>query len=369
MSVQKNELIKRIREIAPETLAEEWDNTGLQIDTGKALVDKVFLCLEINEAVINEAIKNNADIIIAHHPFIFNAIKNIRDDNWMGRMLIKLIKHDIAIYAAHTSFDSANEGNNDYLAHLLGIKHLKPLEANKENYYKLVVFIPHEASDQVRNAICKAGAGAVNDYSDCTFSHEGVGTYMPLSTANPYIGERNKLERVNEIRLESIVSEDKLKKVISSMIEQHPYEEPAYDVIKLENKINTSGMGRAGFLDEAKTLKDVCKIIKERLQIDEPIMFTGDENQKIKKIALCTGSGAGLIKKAYDHNCQLYITGDIKYHDAQLAQQLGIALIDAKHFHTEKIFAENISNQLRSIFQDKIKIIQSSVDLNPFKFL
>ncbi|NLK73382.1 MAG: Nif3-like dinuclear metal center hexameric protein [Clostridiales bacterium] len=370
MSVKINKLLELLNNIAPNSLAEEWDNTGLLLDTGKDDINKIMVTLEINEAVIKEAVEQRIDLIICHHPFIFKGLKSVRGNDYTGRMLINLIKEDIAVFTAHTSFDSALGGNNDYLGQIIGLDNMKPLlTQNIEDFYKLVVFVPVEALKKVHKAICDAGAGKINDYKDCTFYQSGTGTFTPLENADPYIGKINEFEEVEEFRLESIVPKSTLHNVIREMLISHPYEEPAYDIYKLENTIKSVGLGRTGELKEEATLEDICRLLKTKLKIDEPIPFVGNKEQKIKKIALCTGSGAEFLSKAAEIGCQLYITGDVKYHDAQLALQLGIALIDAKHFHTEKIFSENMAKQLIDVLGGSVAIIESKANINPFQYI
>ncbi len=370
MSVSCDEIMSTLRHIAPEKLAEEWDNTGIQLLSGSNDVERILVCLEINDKIVEESISNNIDLIVTHHPLIFSSLKKVSHDNWLGNTIIKLLKEDIKVYSAHTSFDSTTGGNNDYLAELLGLKRIGPLkEQSIENYYKLVVYVPEEGLDKVKEAICLAGAGRINNYSDCTFFQKGTGTFLPNSNANPYIGKANKTEYVSEYRLESIVPEGKLNGVLSHMVSAHPYEEPAYDVFKLENKINPTSLGRTGELDQDKPLKDISALLKEKLNIEEPISVIGTLDRPIKKIGICTGSGMDLIHNAVDKGCQLFITGDVKYHDAQTALQLGIALIDAKHFHTEKIFVRNMAEKLKEVFNGRVEIIASEVNLNPFQYL
>lgn len=369
MPVNINQILQTINEISPEKLAEKWDNGGIQIETGKENIENILVSMEITDEIIKEAINKKVDMIITHHPLIFGSINKITRD-WMGSTIVKLIQNNICVYSAHTSFDSVIGGNNDYLAHLLDIKDISAIEEIHNKYYKIVVYVPNEALEEVRESLFQSGAGKTNNYSHCTFSQQGVGTFMPLEEAQPYIGNNQELTYVDEYRVESIVPENKLKKVIESMLKAHPYEEPAYDVFLMENTIGKlAGLGRIGELEQEKTLENICLELKKVLNIQHEIPFIGDKDKKVKRVAICTGGGADFIKKASFKGCQLLVTGDVRYHDAQLAKQLGIAVIDASHFHTEKIFVQNMTQQLKQKLNNQVNIIESQKNINPFQFI
>ncbi len=370
MSILVKDILKIIQNIAPESLAEDWDNSGIQLLPGINEIGKILICLEINEEVMKESMENGIDLIVTHHPLIFSPLKKITSENRTGEIIINLLKKNIMVYSAHTSFDSAYGGNNDYLAEVMGLENVRLLrDYSVTGYYKLIVFVPEESLDKVRNAICDAGAGEINNYSRCTFYHKGTGTFMPNINADPYIGKADKLEKVSEYRLESIVPGEKLEKVLSCMISAHPYEEPAYDVLKLENKINSEGLGRIGDLKQESTLEEICYMIKNKLVIEEPVSFVGTAEKRIKTIGICTGSGVDLLQDAINNGCQLFITGDVKYHDAHFARQSGIALIDAKHFHTEKIFVKNMADKLNKALNNRAVVMMSEANLNPFQYV
>ncbi|MCG8484579.1 MAG: Nif3-like dinuclear metal center hexameric protein, partial [Clostridia bacterium] len=235
MSVTIDQFLQCMNDIAPEKLAEKWDNGGVQIDTHNEKFEKILVCMEITDEIIKEAIDKKADMIITHHPLIFSPIQSIQKD-WTGRTIVKLIQNNISVYSSHTSFDSVIGGNNDYLAKLLNISEVSTIEEQKgEKFFKIIVYVPKEALEPVRNSFFQAGAGDINDYKYCSFCSQGVGTFMPLDDAAPYIGHNNELSYVDEYKLESIVPESKLKKVIKEMLEAHPYEEPAYDIFLMEN--------------------------------------------------------------------------------------------------------------------------------------
>jgi len=360
-------IAKKIEAKYPLNLAYDWDNVGLLVGDFNMNIDKVLVVLEANEKVIDEAIEKNIDLIITHHPFIFKKMNKINTMDLKGKLIYKLIKNDIALYSMHTNFDIAYEGLNDYFMKLMGFEDSKVLEiTNTETLYKLVVYVPNSHADKVKNALSDAGAGHIGNYSHCSFATSGIGSFKPLYNSNPYIGSLGEVELVEEVKIETIVPQRILGGVINSMIKVHPYEEVAYDIYKLENKGNHVGLGRISKLQENLTLEELCNKIKEKLNMDH-IRVVGNLNDKISKVAVVTGSGADMFKKAKKSGADVLITGDMKYHDAQDALDIGMNVIDCGHFNTEDIFKDAISIYLEEI--EGIEIIKSNINLNPFKII
>ena len=360
-------LIKKIESKYPLSLAYDWDNVGLLVGDFDMEVNKVLVVLEANEKVIDEAIENNIDLIITHHPFIFKKMNKINTQDLKGKLIHRLIKNDIALYSMHTNFDIAYDGLNDYFMKLMGFENSKVLDVtNTEVLYKLAVYVPNSHIDKVKNALFDAGAGHIGNYSHCSFSTQGVGSFKPLENTNPYIGNIGEIELVEEVKIETIVPQRILGGVISSMIKAHPYEEVAYDIYKLENKGNSVGLGRISKLENSITLEALCKHIKCKLNM-EHIRVTGNLNDKISKVAVVTGSGADMFKKAQRNGADVLITGDMKYHDAQDAIDMGMNVIDCGHFDTENIFKDAINIYLENI--EGIDVIKSNINLNPFKII
>ncbi|WP_432409307.1 Nif3-like dinuclear metal center hexameric protein [Wukongibacter sp. M2B1] len=370
MSVKCNEIMKVLEEIAPISLAENWDNVGLQVGDKDRAIEKIMVCLELNDKIIDEAIEKDVDMIVTHHPLIFKPLKKLLSSDPIVRVINKLIKNDINLYCAHTNLDIAIGGTSDFLASLLNLNDIKPLSITEnKKYYKLVVFVPENNIEAVREAVSIAGAGSIGNYSHCTYQSKGLGTFKPLQGADPYIGEIDKVEEVEEYRLETIVAANELSRVLEAMLKAHPYEEVAYDVIPLENNIESLGIGRIGYLSMGKDLKEFALEIKNILCADS-VKIIGNEKQIIKKIGICTGSGSDYIKTAYKNGCDCYITGDIKYHDAQLASDLGLCIIDAGHYETENIICTPLKNRLLKDFKKNnfdIEVVTSKININPFK--
>lgn len=367
--VRVNDIIKVAERLAPKKLAYDWDNIGLQIGSKSANVKKILLSLDINEQVIDEAIEQECQLIIAHHPMIFKPIKKINKDNYQGNIIYKAINNNLNIYTMHTNLDISKNGLNDYLADILEIKntnYLKLTSEREEELYKLVSYIPSESFEIVREGILEAGAGHIGNYSHTSFSSKGQGTFKPLMGSEPYIGDVGELNNVDEYRFETVVKKQDIKAALKAMHELHPYEEIAYDLYPLSNS-SENGLGRIGFLQKEIKFIEYIKFVKSRLNIQQ-LKYVGDTNAKIKCIAICSGSGADFIAKSAEKGADLLITSDIKYHDGQLAEELGINLIDAGHYHTEII----VKFLLYEYFKREIKgvkIIKSNINTNPWNYL
>ncbi|NLM44738.1 MAG: Nif3-like dinuclear metal center hexameric protein [Clostridiales bacterium] len=337
--------------IAPRKLAEEWDNVGLIIGDSSSIVNKIMISLDLPIWVVDEAIENNVDMIITHHPIIFNPIKKINNDTALGKKIIKLIKNNIAVYASHTNYDIVQGGLNDIFAKQLGFEKTEIIRTTaQEKLFKIVVYIPEGFEDKILEEMSKVGAGFIGNYSNCSFRVKGTGTFQPMEGTNPYIGQINRLEKVNEYRLETIVSESKLNQVIKAMLNAHPYEEVAYDIYELKNKGQSLGLGRIGYLDNEVTLSSYASFIKKALDLDN-IRFSGPPNAAIKTVAMLNGSGNNFISAARYAGADVIITGDLQYHQVLDALEEGIYAIDAGHFGTEKIMIKALSDCLRDTLE------------------
>ena len=359
-----NDLIKQIEKKYPLSLAYDWDNVGLLVGDFESEIKKVLVTLEANENVIDEAIENNVDLIVTHHPFIFKKINKINTRDLKGRLIHKLIKNDIALYSMHTNFDIAFDGLNDYFMEIMGFKNTKILDVtNSQTLYKLAVYVPKTHELVLRDALGEAGAGYIGNYSHCTFNTPGIGTFKPDENTNPFIGTVGQIEEVEEVKIETIVPQSILQKTIDKMLKAHPYEEVAYDIYKLENKGESVGLGRYASLDVQTNLQALCEKIKLKLNMNH-IRVVGDLNTKIKKVAVVTGAGSDMVRLAKSKNCDVIITGDVKYHEAQDALDMGMTIVDCGHFDTEDIFKDVMKRFLDSV--EGVEIIRSEINLNPF---
>lgn len=363
-------IINLATKLAPAKLAASWDNVGLTVGDYNQVVHRVLLSLDVNDMVLEEAINKGCQLIIAHHPFIFQGMKSIRNDDIVGRIIMKAVKNDISIFSAHTNLDIAPKGLNDYLANILEIRDLIPIDiTQKTKYYKLVVFIPDDYFERVKIAVLDAGAGNIGDYSHASFSIKGEGTFKPQKGSNPFIGQTGEISSVQELRLETLVVEDRIDNVVNEMLKAHPYEEVAYDLYPLLFEGDKYGLGRVGKLENKVRLIDYLEKVKLKLNLN-CLRYIGEDDAIIQKIAVCSGSGASLIKQAKAAGADLYITGDVKFHEAQMAKDLGLKLLDAGHYETEVIVKDllleyfkrqSITNNLH------VDFIKSEVNTNPWK--
>jgi len=367
LPVRCRDVAELIEGQAPLKLSEEWDNVGLLLGSFEQEVRRIMVCVDVTSKVADEAIEKGIDLIVSHHPLIFKGLKRINKEEPKGKIIYRLVKNDISVYSAHTNLDVAHGGINDHLAEIIGLKDVKKLRSYKqEKLFKLVVFVPEQSIDDVRDAMCRAGAGWIGNYSDCTFMVGGTGTFKPLEGTSPYIGSKNKLEKVKEYRLETIVPESLLTKVVGAMIKAHPYEEVAYDVYLTERSGLEYGMGKVGYLDQPLRPEEFINIIKEKLKIST-VKVIGKPPETIGKVGVFCGSFdedySGILKEKID----VLVTGDIKYHTAVDMMEMGLYVIDAGHFNTERIFIPAMVKFLHEAFQD-IEVIASEMESDPFIF-
>ncbi|KUO74139.1 MAG: hypothetical protein APF77_11520 [Clostridia bacterium BRH_c25] len=359
-------------ELAPKRLAESWDNVGLLVGDGKQKINKVMVCLDAPEWVVEEAVEKGVDMIILHHPLIFNGIKRVNSDTATGRKLLSLIKNNIALYCLHTNYDIAAGGLNDIFAKELGFLNSGVIEETyREKLLKLVVYVPSGHEDKVMNAMCSAGAGYIGKYSSCTFRTKGIGTYEPQEGAKPFIGTPGSLESAEEFRMETIVPEKLMNKVIREMLKAHPYEEAAYDIYETKNEGRIMGLGRIAELENETTLSSYAENVKTLLGADH-VRFAGDSDRRIKKVALFNGSGNKFINDARFAGADVLVTGDMQYHGILDALEMGLCIIDAGHYATEKIMIKYITEYLKGKFQElklDVEVVESSSNTEILKVL
>ncbi|WP_374724668.1 Nif3-like dinuclear metal center hexameric protein [Calidifontibacillus erzurumensis] len=363
------EIIQEFERFAPKYLAMDGDKIGLQIGTLNKPIKKVMVALDVLEEVIDEAIKEEVDLIIAHHPPIYNPLKTVITDNPSGRIVSKCLKHDIAVYAAHTNLDIANGGVNDLLAAALGLQNIEVLAPTyEERLKKLAVYVPESHAEQLRNALGKAGAGNIGNYSHCTFNTAGTGTFLPNDEANPFIGTARKLEFVDEIKIETIFPASIQNKVIRALLNVHPYEEPAYDIYPLENEGEIFGLGRIGFLPQEMTLKQFAEHVKKSFEVPF-VRVVGKLDATVRKVAVLGGDGNKFWTKAKFKGADVYVTGDVYYHVAHDAMMEGLHIVDPGH-NVEKVMKQGVANILENFIIEKkynTKVIISRIHTDPFQ--
>jgi dinuclear metal center YbgI/SA1388 family protein len=356
------EIIHFFEELAPPQLQEPYDNAGLIVGTADAGIDSVLIALDVTEEVVEEAIVKKAQLIVAHHPIVFSGLKKITGENYVERTIIKAIKNNIAIYAAHTNLDSVTGGVNSKICEKLGLQNCKILQPVKGQLKKLVTFIPAKHADKVREAVFTAGAGSIGNYDSCGYNLEGLGSFHGNKDTNPFVGEKGKIHFEKEIRFETIFPGYLQHKVISALLNSHPYEEVAYDIYPLENHFEKVGMGMTGVLPEEKTEHEFLRQLKETFKTGV-IKHTRLKGNPVKKVAVCGGAGSFLLNNAIAAKADFFVSGDFKYHQFFDAENK-IVIADIGHFESEQFTKELFYELLTKKFP-KFAVRLSEVGTNP----
>lgn len=361
------QIIEEFEKWSPKYLAMEGDPVGLHVGTLNKKVERVLVTLDVNEAVVDEAIEKGAELIIAHHPPIFRPLNHLQTDFPQGRLMEKMIKNDIAVYAAHTNLDVAKGGVNDLLAEALGLQETQVLVTTYEaELVKIAVFVPESHEEGVREALGNAGAGSIGDYEFCSYTLSGTGRFRPTSDADPFIGEAGKMEKTEESKIEVVIRKTEKDRAIKAMIAAHPYEEVAYDVFTLENKELPMGIGRIGRLETEMTLGDFTDFVKKQLDVPAA-RVVGDLSKPVKKVAVLGGDGNKYINAAKRSGADVYVTGDLYFHVAQDAEAMGIAVIDPGH-HVEKVMIQGVVDYMSKHSNLNCEFLPSQVNTEPFRF-
>lgn len=340
-----SDIIGIINKIAPFAYAEEWDNAGLQVGDPASPAAKIMVALDATPTAVEAAVKKKCQLLLTHHPLIFTPQKKISVAEPLGRILALAIKHDLTVVSLHTNYDIADGGVNDLLAQLLGVESCTPLKVSSpDELVKLAVFVPKEHEEQVLGALLQF-SGFMGNYRDCSFRNPGTGTFMPLEGANPFQGKVGERAQVEETRIEVLLRRADTAGAVKALLKAHPYEEPAFDLYPLLNEGKVRGLGRVGELPESVTLEQFVAKVKERLGLTG-MRVVGDAGRRVKRVALCGGSGAFLVRDACRKGADVLVTGDIKYHEARDAEALGLALVDAGHYATELPMVQGVADLL-----------------------
>jgi len=363
------DIAEKIEKLVPLRLALDWDNVGLLIGDAERQVKNVLLTIDITNEVLSEARKLKTDLIISYHPVIWDGLKRITSAG-AGSMVFELIRSNIAVFSVHTALDIVEGGVNDDLAEIVGISDGKPIgdfvEASGD-MYKLVVFIPVDSAQKVANAIFQTGAGLMGNYSHCGFTAQGQGSFLPLEGAKPAIGKKGKLEKVSEMRFETIVPAEKLNGAITAMKKAHPYEMPAFDCFKLYNEHGKFGLGRIGKLKKPAPLSKIITKIQKQTGA-KTIGIVGKDKRLVKTAAVCAGYCGKIINQVIAAKADLYLTGELKHHQALAAQQANVTCLCLGHSVSERFMLKKFTNRLK-ITLGKINIRISKKDKDPFKWI
>lgn len=342
------EVLSHLEKRFPLYLQEDSDNCGVQCGDKERELTGVLVCFDPSLEVLEEALSLGANLIVSHHPLLRNGIKKIEPTERVGKIICKAIENKMVIYAMHTNIDSAVGGGNDLFSEKLGLKDCAVLSPKEAIYQKIAFFVPADDAGKVKDALFAAGCGTLGKYEHCSYSVNGYGTFKPLAGSQPYIGTTNQLEEVEEERVEMIFPAAIQRKVVETLYRNHPYEEPAFDIYKLENRCREAGLGRIGKLPEPVEAKEFLNYVKEKMMVQH-IRCSGDLSRPIERVAVCGGGGASLLQAAMSAGADAYVTGDIKYHDFLIPENQ-MLIADIGHFEGEHFIREIIYNEITGNF-------------------
>lgn len=362
-----HQITSYLEQVAPLSLQESYDNSGLIVGDANKEVTKVLLCLDSIESIIDEAIDKKCELVIAHHPIVFSGLKSLTGKNYIEKTILKAIKNDIAIYACHTNLDNVlKNGVNQKMANEIGLTNTKILAPKLGMMSKLVIYCKPDNADAVRNNLFKNGAGNISEYSNCSFNTEGKGTYLPSENSNPSYGEKGELSTEDEIKIEVLAVNHQINKLLVEVKKAHSYEEVAHEIIPITNSNQQIGSGMIGELAQETDALEFLKSLKSKMKTD-CIRYTQLHKKTVKKIAICGGSGSFLLNMAISQQADVFITGDYKYHqffDAQ--EQLIIA--DIGHFESEQFTIDLFHDILAPEFNN-VNFIKTTINTNPVNYL
>lgn len=355
-----------LESIAPRVFQESYDNCGLLVGEPGQSLTGILVTLDCTEEVVQEAIDKNCNLIIAHHPIIFKGLKKLTGSNYVERTVLKAIRNNIALYAIHTNLDNVHTGVNRKIAEKIGLTNLKILVPKKDTLSKLVTFIPTERVESVMNALHHAGAGQIGNYKNCSFRIEGTGTFMPSEGANPQIGKIDEQEKVKETRIEVIFPSYLEGTMIGVLRKAHPYEEVAYYLSSLTNENQEVGSGMVGELKESLEPIDFLKRLKSNMNLSV-VRHTQLLSKKVKKVAICGGSGSFLLPQAIRSGADFFVTADFKYHEF-FDSEGRITIADIGHYESE-IFTKELLGELLKEKFPTFAVNFSTIDTNPIRYL
>lgn len=366
MAYLLRELIAHLESVAPPALQENYDNARLIVGDPSMEVSAVLCSLDATEEVVQEAVERNCNVIVAHHPIVFRGLKSFTGKNYVERTVIKAIKADVAIYAMHTNLDNVSAGVNAKFAQKLGLGQTSILAPKVQTLMKLVSFVPLGETQSVLNALYRAGAGKIGEYSGCSFRTTGTGTFEPSDSANPTLGQRGVAEEVEENRIEIMFPAHLKHKVIAALKHAHPYEEVAYYLHEIVNENQEVGAGMMGLLPEPMEAMGFLKYLKERMNL-QVLKYTSLVKNNIQRVAICGGAGFFLLDAAKAKGADVFITSDVKYHEFFDADEQ-LVLVDIGHyeseFHTKELLMEILSKKFPNI-----ALYLSKVITNPVSYL
>jgi dinuclear metal center YbgI/SA1388 family protein len=359
------EIAKVLEHFAPLEFQEDYDNAGLIIGSHEQEITRALITLDVSDEVLEEALQNGCNLVIAHHPLIFKGLKRLVGEDEVQRLTVKAIRNGIAVYAMHTNLDNAAGGLNAWVCGLLGMKNCNVLSPVRGMLSKLVTFCPVDHAERVRQALFEAGAGHIGNYDCCSYNSTGQGTFRASENAHPFVGGKNVVHVEAESRIEVIFPCYLERTLVEALLGNHPYEEVAYDIYPLANATGIAGSGMTGELQEPVTEKQFLKMVKELFGI--PVLRHSEPCGKmVSRVAVCTGSGAFLIPEAKKSGAGAFLTADLKYHDFFTADRQ-LILADIGHYESERFAKDLIYGILIKNFPNFAFLI-SKINTNPVHY-
>lgn len=361
-----SEIIQVFEDFAPLGYQESYDNSGLLIGERNAHITGAVLCVDVTEEVVDEAVLLGANLIVSHHPLIFGGLKKITGENAVERVVAKILKNDMAVYACHTNIDAVYGGVSFKMGEKIGLQRMNILAPISGDLLKIAVFVPHSHAAEVRDAMFDAGAGTIGEYDRCSFNSPGEGTFRAGDHADPFVGEKGILHVEKEIKIETIVPRSKWKRVVNAMQAAHPYEEVAYDIYPLENTNPLAGFGVIGEMPEEMDFRVFLELLKQAFGL-KSLRYSVSHRKTVKRIAMCGGAGSFLIGRATAAQADVFVTGDLKYHDFFGAGN-NLMLADIGHYESEQ-FTIDIFYDLLVKKNSTFAVHKSNCCTNPINYL
>jgi dinuclear metal center YbgI/SA1388 family protein len=362
------DVVEFLEQLAPLTLAAEWDNVGLLLGDRSREVNRIMTCLTVTPESAAEAIEGSAQLIVSHHPILFRSVKRLTSDSHEGRMLLGLIQAGVSVFSAHTAFDDSASGINESIGRRLGIVDLRPLRPKPpDQQFKVVVFVPDADLGRVSDAIFAAGAGNIGQYSQCSFRLAGTGTFFGSENTNPTIGEKGRREEVQEWRLEAICPRAFLDDVIRAIRRAHSYEEPAFDIYPLHSSASISGAGRVGTIGKPTSLAELARTAKSQLHAAQ-VQIVGNPDRVVQRAAIACGAAGEFLADAVRAAVDVFISGEMRFHDYLAAQAQGLALLLPGHYATERFAVEDLAGRIGSRWPE-LRVWASLRETDPVRWI
>jgi dinuclear metal center YbgI/SA1388 family protein len=357
-----------LEQFAPLHLALDWDNVGLLVGDAASPVQRILTCLTVTPSVVAEAIESHCQLIVSHHPVLFRAVKSLTACTVEGRMLLELIQARVAVYSPHTAFDNCRGGINDQLAERLGLSNTRALRPMAgEMKFKIVVFVPPTELEKVAEAMFAAGAGRIGQYRECSFRLSGTGTFFGEESTQPTVGQKGRRESVEEVRLEVVCPECAIGGVVSAMRAAHSYEEPAFDVYPLQQLDSSPGQGRVGELPAAISLREFAEQVRTSLELQQ-LPVVGAMDKSVRTVAIACGSAGEYLPDAVRAGADVFVAGEMRFHGCVDAESLGIGVVLAGHYATERLGIEMLARRLQLRWPDCI-VSASRREADPIRWL